>query len=104
MQIIKNDKLIKIIADENMRITNKKREYFNNVMFLPPTADINEYEEVGYNIWKYFVDGEIPNSEVDKMQNQINELQEEKDYLETILLNTDFRLTCMELKEQGLLD
>ena len=44
MQIIKNDKLIKIIADENMRITNKKREYFNNVMFLPPTADINEYE------------------------------------------------------------
>ena len=73
-------------------------------MFLPPTVDINEYEEVGYNIWKYFVDGEIPNTEVDKMQNQINELQEEKDYLETILLNTDFRLTCMELKDQGLLD
>ena len=104
MQIIKNDKLIKIIADENMLITNKKREYFNNVICLPPTADINEYEEVGYNIWKYFVDGEIPNSEVDKMQNQINELQEEKEYLETILLNTDFRLTCMELKDQGLLD
>ena len=35
-----------------------------------PTYD----EEVDYDVWKYFIDGEIPNTEVDKLQNQISSL------------------------------
>ena len=55
-------------------------------------------------MWKYFIDGEIPNTEVDKLQNQISSLQEDKENLEFVLLNTDFRLTCMELKDEGILE
>ena len=99
-----NDKQVvfKITAEENMKLT-KDRTFFTDEVYLSLYDSPDNYEEVDYNVWKYFVE-EIPNTEVDKLQNQINELQEEKDNLAMILLNTDFRLTCMELKDQGLLD
>ena len=99
-----NDKQVvfKITAEENMKLT-KDRTFFTDEVYLSLYDSPDNYEEVDYNVWKYFVE-EIPNTEVDKLQNQINELQEDKDNLEFVLLNTDFRLTCMELKDEGILE
>lgn len=99
-----NDKQVvfKITAEKNMKLT-KDRTFFTDEVYLSLYDSPDNYEEVDYSVWKHSVE-EIPNIEVDKLQNQINELQEEKDNLAMILLNTDFRLTCMELKDKGLLD
>ena len=99
-----NDKqvIFKITAEENMKLT-KDRTFFTDEVYLSLYDSPDNYEEVDYSVWKYFVE-EIPNTEVDKLQNQINELQEDKDNLEFVLLNTDFRLTCIELKNEGILE
>ena len=99
-----NDKQVvfKITAEENMNLT-KDRTFFTDEVYLSLYDSPDNYEEVDYNVWKYFVE-ETPNAEVDKLQNQINELQEDRNNLEFVLLNTDFRLTCMELKDEGILE
>ena len=99
-----NDKQVvfKITAEENMKLT-KDRTFFTDEVYLSLYDSPDNYEEVDYNVWKYFVE-ETPNAEVDKLQNQINELQEDRNNLEFVLLDTDFRLTCMELKDEGILE
>ena len=99
-----NDKQVvfKITAEENMKLT-KDRTFFTDEVYLSLYDSPDNYEEVGYGVWKHFVE-EIPNIEVDKLQNQINELQEDRNNLEFVLLDTDFRLTCMELKDEGILE
>ena len=52
--------------------------------------------------WQYVY--EVPKNEVEELQQQIAILQEDRSNLEFVLLDTNFRLTCMELKDQGLLD
>ena len=99
-----NDKQVvfKITAEENMKLT-KDRTFFTDEVYLSLYDSPDNYEEVDYNVWKHFVE-ETPNAEVDKLQNQINELQEDRNNLEFVLLDTDFRLTCMELKDEGILE
>ena len=104
MQIIeKNGKPFKIIADKEMKLT-KNREFFVDVVYLGVNDKVENYEEVPYEIWCNFLPDLVPKTKVQELEQRLSTLQQEKDYLETILLNTDFRLTCMELKDQGLLD
>lgn len=103
MQIIeKNGKLFKLIADEGMKLT-KNREFFVNVVYLGLNDKVENYEEVGYEIWGLFLDDEIPTNKVEELQQQISTLKTDRDNLEMVLLDTNFRLTCMELKNEGLL-
>lgn len=104
MQIIeKNGKPFKIIADKEMKLT-KNREFFVNVVYLGVNDKVENYEEVPYEIWGLLLENEIPKNKVEELQQQIAILQEDRSNLEFILLDTNFRLTCMELKDQGLLD
>lgn len=104
MQIIeKNGKPFKIIADKEMKLT-KNREFFVDVVYLGINDKIENYEEVPYEIWGLLLENEIPKNKVEELQQQIAILQEDRSNLEFILLDTNFRLTCMELKDQGLLD
>ena len=104
MQIIeKNGKPFKIIADEEMKLT-KNREFFVDVVYLGVNDKVENYEEVPYEIWGLLLNDEIPKNKVEELQQQIAILQEDRNNLEFVLLDTDFRLTCMELKDQGLLD
>ena len=104
MQIIeKNGKPFKIIADTEMKLT-KNREFFVDVVYLGVNDKVENYEEVPYEIWGLLLDDEIPKNKVEELQQQIAILQEDRSNLEFALLDTDFRLTCMELKDQGLLD
>ena len=104
MQIIeKNGKPFKIIADEEMKLT-KNREFFVDVVYLGINDKVENYEEVPYEIWGLLLDDEIPKNKVEELQQQIAILQEDRSNLEFILLDTNFRLTCMELKEEGILE
>ena len=104
MQIIeKNGKPFKIIADTEMKLT-KNREFFVDVVYLGVNDKVENYEEVPYEVWGLLLDDEIPKNKVEELQQQIAILQEDRSNLEFVLLDTDFRLTCMELKDQGLLD
>ena len=96
--------LIRLVAEGDNKITNSKREFYTDFVYLGKNDSIDNYAEVTSDVWKQFVDGEIPEDEVNKLQNQINELRKDKENLEFILLNTDFRLTCMELKDEGILE
>ena len=95
--------LIRIVSEGENKITNKKREFYSNFVYLGKNDSIDNYEEVGYDIWKHFVD-EVPDSKVEKLEQRIKNLQEDRDNLECVLLNTDYRLTCMELKNEGILE
>ena len=104
MQIIeKNGKPFKIIADKEMKLT-KNREFFVNVVYLGVNDKVENYEEVPYEIWGLFLEDEIPKNKVEELQQEIAILQEDRSNLEFVLLDTNFRLTCMELKDEGILE
>ena len=104
MQIINKNNLTKILADEGKKITNKDRSFFADFIYLGKNDSPDNYEEVPYEVWGHFVEDEIPKNKVEELQQQINILQEDKENLEFVLLDTNFRLTCMELKDEGILE
>ncbi len=100
-----NDKQVvfKITAEENMKLT-KDRTFFTDEVYLSLYDTPDNYEEVPYEVWGLFLEDEIPKNKVEELQQQIAILQEDRDNLEFVLLDTDFRLTCMELKDKGILE
>ena len=101
MIIDNSNGLIKILADEGKKITNKDKSFFSDFIYLGNNNSPDNYEEVGREIWKHFIEEENP--DVNELKEQIKDLQEDKDNLEMILLDTNFRLTCMELGDMGIL-
>lgn len=96
--------LIRLVAEGDNKITNKKREFYSNFVYLGKNDTTDNYEEVPYEIWGLFLEEEIPKNKVEEMEQRIKTLQEDKENLEFVLLDTNFRLTCMELKDEGLLE
>ena len=92
-----NDKQVvfKITAEENMKLT-RDRTFFTDEVYLSLHDSPANYEEVPYEIWGLFLD-EIPKNKVEELQQQIIGLQEINSNLEDVLLDTDYRLTCIEL-------
>ena len=101
MQIINKNNLTKILADEGKKITNKDRSFFADFIYLGKNDSPDNYEEVGREIWKHFIEEENP--DVKELKEQIKDLQEDRDNLEMVLLDTNFKLTCMELGDMGIL-
>ena len=92
---------IKLLADEGKKITNSERTFFAEFIYLGKNDSPDNYEEVGREIWKHFIEEENP--DMIELKEQIKDLQEDKDNLEMVLLDTNFRLTCMELGDMGIL-
>ena len=101
MQVIDNGKIIKILAEEGKKITNSERSFFSDFIYLGKNDSPDNYEEVGREIWKHFIEEENP--DVKELQEQIKDLREDRDNLEMVLLDTNFKLTCMELGDMGIL-
>ena len=90
-----------LYADECKKITNKDRSFFSDFIYLGKNDSPDNYEEVGREIWKHFIEEENP--DVNELKEQIKDLQEDRNNLEMVLLDTNYRLTCMELGDQGIL-
>ena len=100
--IIENYKgMDRIFADEGKKITNKDRSFFSDFIYLGKNDSPDKYEEVGREIWKHFIEEE--NADVNELKEQIKDLREDRDNLEMVLLDTNFKLTCMELGDMGIL-
>ena len=92
---------IKLLADGGKKITNKDRSFFSDFIYLGKNDSPDNYEEVGREIWKHFIEEE--NADVNELKEQIKDLREDRDNLEMVLLDTNFKLTCMELGDMGIL-
>ena len=97
----KTNGLVRLLADEGKKITNKDRSFFSDFIYLGKNDSPDNYEEVGREIWKHFIEEENP--DVKELQEQIKDLREDRDNLEMVLLDTNFKLTCMELGDMGIL-
>ena len=92
---------IKLLADEGKKITNSERTFFADFIYLGKNDSPDNYVEVGREIWKHFIIEENP--DVKELKEQIKDLREDRDNLEMVLLDTNFKLTCMELGDMGIL-
>ena len=101
MKIINKNNLTKLLADEDKKITDKDRKFFADFIYLGKNDSPDNYEEVGREIWKHFIEEENP--DVIELKEQIKDLREDRDNLEMVLLDTNFKLTCMELGDMGIL-
>ena len=105
MQIIVNNGITKLLADEGKKITNSDRSFFSDFIYLGKNDSPDNYEEVGREIWKYFIMEENP--DIKEMQNQIKDLKEETQALKEeavrlksenvllteLLLENDYRIS-----------
>ena len=104
--IIKNiNGLTVLYAEENNKLTNKEMAFFSDFIYLGKNDSPDNYEEVGREIWKYFITEENP--DIKEMQNQIKDLREEAQTLKEeatrlknentllveLLLENDYRLS-----------
>lgn len=87
MNIERNEFMIKITADENTYITNYEKTFFTKQLCLPVTANVEEFEEVGRDVWKYFVKEENP--DMVELQAQTKDINETIDTIMTALANSD---------------
>ena len=101
MKVEYRDTIKVLIADEGKKITNGNKTFFSDFIYLGKNDSPDNYEEVGREIWKNFI--EEKNPDIIELEARIEDLQYDKDNLEMILLDTNFRLTCMELKDSGIL-
>ena len=70
----KGNGLIRLLADEGKKITNKDRSFFSDFIYLGKNDSPDNYEEVGREIWKHFIEEENP--DVKELQNIAKDLQE----------------------------
>ena len=87
MNIERNEFMIKITADENTYITNYEKTFFTKQLCLPVTANVEEFEEVGRDVWKYFVKEENP--DMVELQAQTQDINRTMDVIMTALVNSD---------------
>lgn len=91
----------RILADEGKKITDKKRTFFSDFICVAKNGNIDDYEEVGREIWKNFIEDKL--TDFDILQEKISDNNSMITNLEELLLDTDFRLMCLEMYiEDGL--
>ena len=74
MKVVNSDKFIKIVADEGKKITNANRDFFSDYVYLSKNDSADNYEEVGREIWKHFIEEENP--DIRELTARTEDLQE----------------------------
>ena len=87
MNIDNSKGFIKIIADENKKITNANRDFFSDFIYLGKNDSPDNYEEVGREIWKHFIEEENP--DVVELQEQVKDLKNIDDITMCALVEVD---------------
>ena len=83
----KTNGLVRLLADENKKITNKDRSFFSDFIYLGKNDSPDNYEEVGREIWKHFI--EDPNPDVVELQAQTKDINETVNIIMMALANSD---------------
>ena len=76
-----------LFADEGKKITNKDRSFFSDFIYLGKNDSPDNYEEVGREIWKHFI--EDPNPDVVELQAQTKDINETMNIIMMALANSD---------------
>ena len=76
-----------LIADEGKKITNGDKSFFSDFIYLGINDSPDNYEEVGREIWKHFIEDPIP--DVVELQAQTKDINETMDAIMTALANSD---------------
>ena len=79
--------LIKMLADEGKKITNKDRSFFSDFIYLGKNDSPDNYVEVGREIWKHFIEEENP--DVVELQEQVKDLKNIDDITMSALVEVD---------------
>lgn len=87
MVIKQNGNTTKLLADEGKKITNKDRSFFSDFIYLGKNDTPDNYEEVGREIWKHFI--EDPNPDVVELQEQVKDLKNIDDITMCALVEAD---------------
>ena len=69
------------------KITNKDRSFFSDFIYLGKNDSPDNYEEVGREIWKHFI--EDPNPDVVELQAQTKDINETLNIIMMALANSD---------------
>ena len=85
-------------SEENNKITNSERTIFVDYIYLGKNDSINNYQEVPREIWKHFI--EDNDTDFDILQEKISYNSSMITNLEELLLDTDFRLMCLEIEKE----
>ena len=96
---------MKLVAKEGNKITDKKRTFFNDCVFCPDWA-VDNYEEVGYEIWGVFLENEIPKNKAEELESQIKIIEEqikEEEWEDFISSIPTSNLTLEEIKNKFIL-
>ena len=83
----KTNGFIVLLADEGKKITNKDRTFFSDFIYLGKNDSPDNYEEVGREIWKHFI--EDPNPDVVELQAQTKDINETVNIIMMALANSD---------------
>ena len=97
-----------LYAEGNNKITNSDRTFFSDFIYLGKNDSPNNYEEVGREIWKHFIEDKSTDFDIlcEKINNVDNKIEENNSsilLLEELLLDTHYKLMCLQLNlEYGL--
>ena len=76
-----------LYSESNNKITNKERTFFNNFIYLGKNDSIDNYEEVGRDIWKNFVKEENP--DIIELQAQTKDINDNLDVVMNAIVSID---------------
>ena len=87
-----------LIADEGKKITNGNKTFFSDFIYLGKNDSPDNYLEVGREIWKHFIEDKP--TDFDILSEKISDNNSMIVNLEELLLDTDFRLMCLEIEKE----
>ena len=87
-----------LTADEGKKITDLNRTFFSDYIYLGKNDSPDNYVEVGREIWKHFIEDKP--TDFDILSEKISDNNSMIINLEELLLDTDFRLMCLEIEKE----
>ena len=87
--------VVSLYAEGTNKITNAERSFFTDMIYLGKNDSVENYQEVPREIWKHFIEDKP--TDFDILQEKISDNNLMITNLEELLLDTDFRLMCLEM-------
>ena len=92
--------LTKLLAEGNNKITNSERSFFSEFIYLGKNDSPDNYEEVGREIWKHFIEDKP--TDFDILSEKISDNNSMIANLEELSLDTDFQLLLLDIRVEDL--